>query len=170
MKTFFCADTHIGHHRIIELCKRPFASIDEMNETMAHRWNNVVGANDDVWLLGDFCWKGYEYWFYQLNGNKHLIIGNHDGRHVLTLPWASQPRDRRELSISAGDGKAHRLVLDHYPIEEWNRFHKGTLHLHGHVHGRTLNAVPRRVDVGVDLWNFTPITLDQILAHVAAQT
>ena len=42
---------------------------------------------------------------------------------------------------------------------------RGALNLHGHSHGR-LAALPRQVDVGVDLWGFRPITLEEIRAHL----
>ena len=40
--TFFTADQHFGHFNIMRLSKRPFASLDEMNETMIARWNDKV--------------------------------------------------------------------------------------------------------------------------------
>ena len=39
---------------------------------------------------------------------------------------------------------------------------KGWVNLHGHSHGR-LKPQPRQFDVGVDVWDFRPVTLDQIL-------
>jgi calcineurin-like phosphoesterase family protein len=53
------------------------------------------------------------------------------------------------------------LVLCHYPLRTWNRMGRGALNLHGHSHGR-LAPLPRQVDVGVDLWDFRPITLAEI--------
>lgn len=170
MTTFISADLHIGHKGIIQLCNRPFVSVDHMNAELVQRWNAVVGPTDEVWFLGDFCWKGHEHYFHQLQGDKHLIIGNHDHHAVLTLPWASQPQDYVEIKLPDKTGQTYKIVLNHYPYEEWNGYYKGAIHLHGHVHGRPLNPIPRRVDVGVDAWNFSPITLDQIITHVAART
>jgi calcineurin-like phosphoesterase family protein len=39
---------------------------------------------------------------------------------------------------------------------------RGWLNLHGHSHGR-LAPLPRQVDVGVDAWDFRPVTLAQIM-------
>jgi calcineurin-like phosphoesterase family protein len=36
--TFFTSDQHLGHRNIIRLCSRPFASIEEMDETLISRW------------------------------------------------------------------------------------------------------------------------------------
>jgi calcineurin-like phosphoesterase family protein len=57
------------------------------------------------------------------------------------------------------------LVLCHYPLRSWHRMSRGALNLHGHSHGR-LAPLPRQVDVGVDVWNFRPITLADIRAHL----
>lgn len=54
MSIFLTSDTHFGHDKIIEYCKRPFATSEEMNEAMITRWNAVVKSGDDVYHLGDF--------------------------------------------------------------------------------------------------------------------
>ena len=48
---------------------------------MIRRWNEKVPKDGVVYHLGDFGWRGFQYWRKireQLNGNIHLIIGNHD--------------------------------------------------------------------------------------------
>jgi calcineurin-like phosphoesterase family protein len=42
---------------------------------------------------------------------------------------------------------------------------RGALNLHGHSHGR-LAPLPRQVDVGVDVFDFRPVTLPEIRAHL----
>lgn len=49
--TYFTADQHFGHFNIIRLSHRPFASLDEMNETMIARWNTKVWDEDTVYVL-----------------------------------------------------------------------------------------------------------------------
>ena len=55
-----------------------------------------------------------------------------------------------------------QLVLCHYPFRSWNRMARGAINLHGHSHGR-LNRIPRQLDVGVDVWDFRPISLETVL-------
>jgi calcineurin-like phosphoesterase family protein len=70
--------------------------------------------------------------------------------------WASvQPYVEIEV-----DGVA--LVLCHYPFRTWNGIGKGSVNLHGHCHGR-LTPQPRQFDVGVDVRDFRPVALAQIL-------
>lgn len=166
MMTFFSADHHHGHSNIINYCKRPFASVDEMTATIVQRWNQTVGRDDEVWFLGDFCFKGYESLFENLNGRKHLIIGNHDPRSTLILPWASQPQHYHEMKI---DGT--KIVLFHYGMRSWNGMYKGAIQLYGHSHntlpGFRVASGGGTLDVGVDCWNFYPVTIKQIKARIA---
>jgi len=165
MTIFASSDTHLGHKRIIEICQRPFASLDEMNATLVAKWNAMVGQEDTVFHLGDFAWNATSAnFFYQLNGRKHLIVGNHDDKYVLALPWLSQ-QHYGEL-VLAEDGVKTHWVMCHYPIESWNRQRHGSIHLHGHDHGRT-RPMANRVDVGVDCNFFRPISLSEIKAQLA---
>jgi calcineurin-like phosphoesterase family protein len=80
MTIFFTADTHFGDHRVLNISKRPFGSVAEMDAAMIARWNSVVASQDEVWHLGDFARtrKIAAVTLPVLNGRKHLIIGNVD--------------------------------------------------------------------------------------------
>lgn len=161
MTVFVTADHHFGHANIIKLCKRPFDNVTHMDEGMVQRWNSVVGKDDFVYHLGDFCFRSnsLEYMrgiFNRLNGHKILITGNHDGQHSTHLPWSS----RKESHTGRFDGV--HVVMYHYPLEEWEGFHRGAIHLHGHTHG-TLRVIDRRYDVGVDVNDFTPVNIEKYL-------
>jgi transposase len=84
-------------------CARPFADVEEMDRTLRDCWNATVGPGDDVIVLGDFAYRlaptRLRRLFDNLSGRKHLIIGNHDDRNTLELPWASPPRDLVSLSL-----------------------------------------------------------------------
>src|SRR5258708_12137402 len=103
MTVYFTSDTHFGHANIIRYCDRPFATVEEMDEAMIANWNAVVGRGDDVWHLGDFGWSRdatrIRSIFHQLNGRKRLVIGNHDGKEVLDLPWSAPPSPHLELTV-----------------------------------------------------------------------
>ena len=49
-KIWFTADTHFGHQRTLELSKRPYSNVEEMNWDMVKKWNSVVG-DQSVYLL-----------------------------------------------------------------------------------------------------------------------
>ena len=160
MAVFFTSDTHFGDHRTINIWKRPFASVTEMDAALFEGWRGAVGAEDEVWHLGDFARKGAEAegLLARLPGRKHLVRGNNDpDATAQAAGWASV-QDYAELDL-----EGRRLVLCHYPFRSWNGQHKGAVNLHGHSHGR-LKPMPRQVDVGVDVWGWRPVTLAEMLA------
>lgn len=165
MTLWFTADHHFGHANIIRLCHRPFADVAEMDEAMVERWNAAIDSCDEVWHLGDFAYRcgpnRQAEIFSRLRGRAiHLVRGNHDSGRTLALPWASV---QHYAEIVVDD---RLLVLFHYAMRAWNRSHRGSLALHGHSHG-TLPSLPGTCDVGVDVWNFRPVSLCEILRKIA---
>jgi calcineurin-like phosphoesterase family protein len=161
MTVFFTSDTHFGHGGALGLYRRPFASVAAMNEGLVERWNDTVGPDDVVWHLGDFAIRQrpavVAALLARLNGRKHLVAGNNDPPATTGLDgWQSvQPY----AEITVGDVS---LVLCHYPFRSWRGMGKGWVNLHGHSHGR-LKPQPHQFDVGVDVWGFRPVRLDEIL-------
>lgn len=135
---------------------------------MVERWNTAVSSADEVWHLGDVAKTAdateIETLLSQLNGTKHLLIGNNDPPATLEADgWASVAH-YAEIVV---DGTA--LVLGHYPFRTWNEMGRGAINLHGHSHGR-LGRVTRQYDVGVDLWDFRPVTLAELRADRRRKT
>jgi calcineurin-like phosphoesterase family protein len=160
---WFTADTHFGHGAALGRFGRPFASVAEMDEALVARWNECAGRDDEIWHLGDFAYRApperMSTLLARLNGTKHLVTGNNDGPDTVALPGWASIQAYRELEL---DGV--RLVLCHYPFRTWNGMYKGALNLHGHSHGQ-LAGLTRQVDVGVDVWDYRPVTLDLVRAH-----
>ena len=52
---YFTADTHFDHANIIRFCNRPFATVDEMNDTLIANWNRKVHGNDTVTPMDNSC-------------------------------------------------------------------------------------------------------------------
>jgi calcineurin-like phosphoesterase family protein len=159
MTLLFTSDTHFGDHRTLNIWKRPFASVAEMDRLLVERWNAAVGAGDEVWHLGDFCRRGpdAEMLLARLNGTKHLVAGNNDPSGTRAAAGWASVQDYAEI-----EAEGRRLVLCHYPFRSWRDQHKGALNLHGHSHGR-LKPMPRQHDVGVDVRDWRPVTLAEIL-------
>jgi len=165
---FYTGDAHWDHNRILQLCNRPFKDLKEMQEVMINNWNSCVSVTDDVYILGDFSFGATIFAEYsqKLNGIKHFIRGNHDAEaykkvQKMDLPKCVYHGDMVELKDNG-----YKLILCHYPMYEWNGSYKGVIHLHAHCHGNIGRSFkPNAYDVGVDLWNYTPVTLDQILNY-----
>jgi calcineurin-like phosphoesterase family protein len=168
MAVFFTADTHFGHGGALGLFRRPFASVRAMDEAMMERWNARVGPADEVWHLGDFAVRRSAAEVARilaaLHGEIHLIAGNNDGPDTMALGGFASVHRYVELELA----DVH-LVLCHYPFRSWNRMARGAINLHGHSHGR-LKRLPRQLDVGMDVWDFRPIALDEVLTACSARS
>jgi len=162
-KIFYTSDTHFGHKNIIKYGNRYkyCQTVEEMDQLLIDNWNSVVGKEDTVIHLGDvaFPQNNINDIMNQLNGNIHLVLGNHDykkGKPYSYLDYffhiyADQIVIQHEM----------KLVLCHYPIKNWPYKHKGYKHLHGHSHGNDLYDIDA-IDVGVDCWDLFPISLEQV--------
>lgn len=163
MAIFFTSDTHFGHAGALALYRRPFASVAAMDAALVQRWNEVVGRQDHVWHLGDFAVGPSEArmndLLRQLHGRKHLVAGNNDSAVAKALAAWTSVQSYAELTI---DGRL--VVLCHYAFRTWRDMSKGAVNLHGHSHGR-LKPLARQIDVGVDVWDFRPQTLEGLLAR-----
>ena len=133
MAVFFTSDLHLGHRTMLDICARPFRSVEAMNEQLIKSINERVGTNDTLWILGDVSYRigreEAEALLRQINCNDlRLVRGNHD------KDWSDNDLfaeicDYKELKL---DGR--RVCLMHYPIASWNGMHRGSVHLHGHSH------------------------------------
>lgn len=168
---YLTSDLHFGHENIIRYMNRPFANASEMDEAIVDNWNKVVTDKDEVYILGDVSFhKGIETTarlIERLNGKKYLIWGNHDtklrGNNYIRSLFISQ-HDIKEIK---GPDKEH-IVLFHYPIEDWNRRYRGAYHFHGHTHSKPedKSSIKNRVDVGVDAWDYKPVSIDELLTYL----
>lgn len=169
MTHWYTADPHFGHDNIIRFCNRPFRSVGEMDAAIVSNFASRMQADDDLWVVGDFGFgrlagkDGYlESLFHSIPGRKHLIVGNHDDDRVKALPWETV----EDIAvIKDGD---QRLTLCHYPMITWEGARKGAIQLFGHVHERW-RGTRNSVNVGVDVWDFLPIHLGDILKRAKAQ-
>lgn len=160
---YFTSDTHFADPRVLRIDRRPFASVAEHDAALIENWNEVVGADDEVWHLGDFARGPREHveaLLVRLHGRKHLVIGNNDPEATTGATGWSSVQHYAEMTI-----EGRLLVLCHYPFRTWNQMGKKSIDLHGHSHGR-LKPLPRQYDVGVDAQGLRPVALEQAVTRV----
>lgn len=167
---FYTSDTHFCHKNIISLNNRPFKDIDDMNESLILNWNKKVQKNDIVYILGDVGFPKNKQdvqniinIIKRLNGKKYLVAGNHDWK-LIKEPEFVKEFEKIEPYIEISDCE-RKVVMFHYPIEEWNGFYRESIHLYGHVHNNENNLanIKNRYNVGVDVNNYEPVTLKELL-------
>src|SRR4029077_2980115 len=183
----YTSDLHMGHKNIIDYCDRPFRTADDqcdiqdMNESLIRWYNEIVGPDDDVYIIGDFCMGDKNQipnLARRLTGRKHLILGNHDyvkpGKVRPQILEAGFVSVTEELEVIDGGRK---LMLRHKPFEPPQGYDYA---LCGHVHTSFTRAsfvkpytgTPywepdpdgKTVNVGVDVSGYRPMTLDHLLA------
>ena len=156
---YFVADCHLGHDNIRKYCHRPFASVEEMDETIITNWNACVKSNDTVYSLGDLSFHPENY-INKLNGKKCIILGNHDcKRHRYVHDSILWVDTLKTVSING-----FPIVLCHYPLAIWDRCHYDAWHMYGHTHVMRDATVGKSLNVGVDLHDFKPWSFDEIEA------
>lgn len=180
---FFTADSHFGHRAMAATGKgwRPFKTLAEHDETLIENWNKVVKADDQVWHLGDVG-MGPEMEILEkvarLNGSKHLITGNHDkcwsgerDAHKHIGLWMRFFDSVQTFARRRIDGNQN-IMLSHFPYEgdhvaqerygQYRLRDQGLWLAHGHVHDAWAKR-GRQVNVGVDVRDFTPMHLDELV-------
>ena len=163
-ETLFSSDMHFGHKNIIKYSNRPFANLEEMEEALIANHNSKVKPGDRWFHLGDFAFAGtgtIQRVLSRMNGEKYFLMGNHDNHKVLV-----QMKECGHIHGLYNDwmGKIgnHSFHLYHFPIQSWNGAFHGTVHLHGHSHGHTESKDMLRWDVGVDCWNWFPVSYSEL--------
>lgn len=140
-----------------------------MDNAMIDNWNNKVEKSDKVYILGDFCFSNKDYAISilnRLNGQKFLIKGNH-GHIIKDKEVESKFGWIKDYYVLKHDNL--KFVLFHYSIQVWDSKHYGSIHLFGHVHSNKDENHPMAdnlgyaYNVGVDVNDFTPIELNEIL-------
>jgi len=172
MRNHYISDLHIGHKRIIEICGRPFKTMEEMHNTIISNWNNKVSKDDTVYVLGDAFFYDLDAQrkiMKQLNGRKILINGNHDKQagslkkfmklqDFLYVGWDEVIFDFMVKYIGGKPvGLVHDPAICNLDLTmPW---------LCGHVHN-LFHRCGNIINVGVDMNNFTPLSEDEIIKMI----
>lgn len=156
---WWTSDTHFGHESILGFGRGRWATIAEHDRDLVDNWNDVVGAGDEVWHLGDVAWSFDRLVevLPTLKGRITLVAGNHDSwwPHYRRGFFADESLNSR-LDLLYDD-LSHLAVAAPAPTE--------TVRICGHVHslwpehGRTIN-------VGVDVNGWAPISEDDLAVKV----
>ena len=140
-----------------------------MWRAIKRNWNEVVSKDDTVWIAGDLTLKRESHksllakMLDELNGEKHLTIGNHD---------LMKPIDYQEIGITSIHYPAAYLpngwVIGHDPVIA-NALPEYTIYLCGHQHGTLFRSKMTKnkvfvIDVGMDVREpyYTPISEKRI--------
>lgn len=174
-RTWVYSDPHFYHQNICTFKRndgsplRPWDDAIQMTENMIAWYNELVDANDRVYILGDvaFSVPHMRNSVSRLKGRKVLVPGNHDPRPL--RKYIDLFDDVRGYVVKPG------FIMSHIPLhpESLNRW---KLNIHGHTHANEMTHHVEDFDVDqtpypdsryfsacVEQTDFRPILLDDIL-------
>lgn len=160
MNYFFTADQHFFHYKAIEYCNRPYRDIKQMENEFIKKHNEVVPNNGVVYHLGDIAMLRKDQIMKivpvleKMNGQHHLVLGNHDEGKPFTYLKIGFLSVHTSLVIE-------EFVLVHDPAMAIS-IDKNQKVLCGHVHELTKFVNPNILNVGVDIWNYYPVSVEQV--------
>lgn len=159
---FYWSDLHLDHGRIIEMCQRPFRSVEHMGIVLLEAARSVLDdSNAHLYTNGDvaFNLRRFSEQFrhiHQCFGNKEqntLVGGNHDGlktssKHVYreifgTIVGTEKTWRKNTLVVEDElNGQPVKLLLSHDPQRDLQGC---DFNLYGHVHNDFLVSRPHRL-------------------------
>jgi len=164
-RTYYAiSDLHFGHKNVITFAPpggqpwRNFATIEEHDETLVRNWNTVVKKNDVVVVLGDVVFNGDLSVLKRLNGEKLLIMGNHDTAPI--VEYLEHFADVRAM-VYGHSKRVGRIVFSHAPLHMDNFEYHNRWNIHGHLHSTVIDD-PRYFNVSVECNGGFPVPLKTI--------
>jgi calcineurin-like phosphoesterase family protein len=189
---FVVSDTHFGHKGILrfvlhvpdcphageELTEdniptcgcprmRNFDNVDQMDDYIVTRWNEVVKPKDKVYHIGDVTAGGkrgrpHIATVGKCNGQKRLVRGNHDDQETkYFLPFFEEIYATRVFED---------MILSHIPLHPGSIREKWT-NVHGHVHNNVpaLHIGPKYLNVSVEVTDYRPLSLEEVRVRIRDQ-
>jgi calcineurin-like phosphoesterase family protein len=157
-KIYLISDMHFNHAKIIEYTSRPFRSVEEMNKTIYKNWNNTVSKDDKVFVLGDvgfFNKDSARETIENLQGKKHLIMGNHDDN--------KKPAWWREIGFA--EVSKYPIIFDSfYILSHAPVFLTPAMpyvNIHGHIHHNKMES-KQYFNVSVECIGYIPILFTEV--------
>jgi len=160
-KVWLTSDLHFGHETVWEGCDRPGKNVDKMDALLLRNMREKVGEKDvlivagDLTLFGENKQRFVERMIEQMPGTKILVYGNHDRfkpRWYLNRGFVLAATS---LVLPGG------VLVTHDPVDATVWPHDRPV-LCGHVH-RLFRKIENVVNVGVDVWNYEPVLLEDAL-------
>ena len=160
VKYWIISDTHFGHDKMYEYCGRS----PGFEAKILKNIGNVVGKEDVLIHLGDFCIRRDEHWhkvFMETCGaKKWLIRGNHD-RKSSTWYHNKGWDFVGEQVVLKKFGK--KILFSHKPYSG----DQDCLNIHGHLHNTFHHEEFQRVEKNAVLFvlehSYSPVRLKRII-------
>jgi len=158
-KIYVTSDWHLNHAKKFIFESRGYSSINEHNDDIISKTNEIVRPNDKLINLGDLILNStieqFEEFISRINcQNIYLLFGNHPNRHFKEI---YKPMVKSILGKNYTDNSEiyplrykniiymgnyveaiinnQMTILSHFPLLIWNNMSSGAICLTGHSHG-----------------------------------
>jgi calcineurin-like phosphoesterase family protein len=172
-KVWFTADQHFFHKNMYREdffasgFKRPWRTEAEGRKNIIERYNSVVQPSDWVVHGGDFAFTSnlmvdrLRPILEKLNGRHILVLGNHD--EIKPFKYLDVGFTNVTTSVIMELDNRWKIVVNHDPSVRC-MVSNDTIFLCGHIHD-LFKSIPEKltVNIGVDVWNYYPINMNNIL-------
>lgn len=151
-----------------------YDAVEMMNDHLINQINTIVGVDDTLWHLGDWCFANKQEYYRKARyyrdrikcQNINIIWGNHDDRSIRDI--FDKSYDLYQITVNS-----QKIVMCHYAMAVYDKSHRGAWQLYGHSHSGAepwmdKNMPGRRsIDVGVDnmkkiLGEYRPVSFDEL--------
>lgn len=180
---WFTSDWHFNHQKDFIYQARGFTSPEEMNEIIIQKFNTWVRPNDDVYCLGDCMLGGSERieegidLINRLNGNLHIIRGNHDSNKRWEAYHQLYPKIVELETAMFWKFDKYNFYLSHFPsltsnYDDDKPLKQKTINLCGHTHTTDKFA---DIDKGliyhceVDAHDCFPVDIEEIIEDIKSK-
>jgi calcineurin-like phosphoesterase family protein len=166
MKLFLTGNLQFGRPSAIKQFKRPFTSVEEMNETLIENWNSVVNTEDVVYVLGNFAWDPTtaEETLQKLNGLIVIVPGETDGPIEEIEARKIMPSNAK-LIEGIFTAEADKITVSYWPLQEWPNKSKGHYSFFGYPSPKyKTDHKKKMVNVACDFWGYKPQALSSIMS------
>lgn len=155
-KVYLSSDLHLGHQRDFVFGARGYKDAPDHDAGVIDTINQLVGPNDILILLGDFCLntplEQFNAYLDRIQcQNIYAMFGNHNNPHEKKVFYAGQPKSNVKGIQTVTYPFAYKnmvflphyvesilngqyTILCHYPMLVWNEMSHGSWMLCGHSH------------------------------------
>ena len=135
--SYFTADTHFGQERTLQLSRRPFVDVEEMDLTMVSNWNDRKIKEQILDAISSVGLEDRQIYVYDVDNPCYVNLKKEDGKEV-------------------------KFRVIHEPADFEYHDDIDVTYLFGHIHGRSF-AKRNGFDIACDYSNYTPLSSEQVL-------
>lgn len=169
-KNFAISDTWFNRF----LTEDPNKNIVDNNDHIIQNWNNVVGKDDNVYVLGGFGISDMYHILVRLNGNIYFLANYFNDDEIESMGMLKSAIDKSsDITLKE---RIHFIfnqivllndidvVLSYFPLQDWPGKNTGTYCFHG-LNG-VMDIAKHNITCTASQWDFNPICIEDVQKNI----